>query len=344
MEIYWTKPLTSISYDAGTMPLVENADSYANASVATILEAAREVIERAVDNHPAVFETSALCLAEVPHFHRNEIVVGHIVGRGGFCVVKEINEIRLQSKVMRDGRADGGEVDSSGKWSMKGRRSYHDSRSSLDRSQGSVGKTDTDIASRELLARRVLAKKGGKFVIKQVEPALLNTDRVTYLKGIVDLAMETKYLASLDHPNILKLRGVAWDNSGCAKDYFLVLDRLQETLPKKLNSWMNTDRATKGITGFLTGGKRKASGLLTERILVAYDIAVGMAYIHRQDSVAGLYCTCVLRLTLLFSIVQPRGDIQRFKAGSVYFRLMRLLSFPYKFSLNDCNSFVNFFR
>ena len=261
----------------------------ANASVATILEAAQEAIERAVDSLP-VFETSALCLADMPHFHRNEIVVGRVVGRGGFCVVKEINEIRLRSKTMRDGRADGGKVDSSGKlWLKKGKRSYLDSRSSLDRSLGSVSKAgvDSDIASREFLARRVLAKKGGRFVIKQVESTLLDTDRVTYLKGIIDLAMETKYLASLDHPNILKLRGVSWDSPHCGTDSFLILDHLQDTLPKKLNSWMNTDRATRGITGFMTGGKRKAAGLLTERILVAYDIAVGMAYIHRQEIVAG---------------------------------------------------------
>lgn len=276
------------------MPRLENASSYANASIETILNKAREVIEHEVERNP-VLEASAQCLEDMPHFRRKEIVVGRVVGRGGFCVVKELNEIRLtrSSKSKRGGTestsSTNGDPDSSGKWSRAPKRNLNrhmSSRSSLDRSVGTLSSrhvgVDTDIASREFLARRVLAKQGGKFVIKQVEPELLNSDRVTFLKGIIDLAMETKYLASLDHPNILKLRGVSWDSPYRVLDYFLVLDHLRETLPKKLNSWMLAERATKGITGFMTGGKRKATGLLTERILVAYDIAVGMAYIHRQ--------------------------------------------------------------
>jgi len=276
------------------MPRLENANSYADASIETILNTAREVIEHEVERNP-VLEASAHCLEDMPHFRRKEIVVGRVIGRGGFCVIKELNEIRLtrSRKSMRAGGTEttsstNGDPDSSGKWSMAAKRNFSrhmSSRSSLDRSVGTSsrhGGVDTDIASREFLARRVWGKQGGKFVIKQVEPELLNSDRVTFLKGIIDLAMETKYLASLDHPNILKLRGVCWDSPYRVLDYFLVLDYLQETLTKKLNSWMLADRATKGITGFMTGGKRKATGLLTERILVAYDVAVGMAYIHRQ--------------------------------------------------------------
>jgi len=271
------------------MPRLENASSYANASIETILDTAKEVIEREADLNP-IFQDCTETLEELPHFRRNEMVVGRVIGRGGFCVVRELAEIRLQRKGGggHETESSVSDRDSSGRWtsgaSLRKKRLSRglSSRSSMDRSQGKAG-VDTDISSREFLARRVYSKKGGKFVLKQVEPELLQTDRATYLKGIIDLAMETKYLASLDHPNIIKLRAVCWDSPYRMLDYFLVLDYLCETLPKKLNSWMLADRATKGVTGFMTGGRKKATGLLTERILVAYDIAVGMSYIHSQQ-------------------------------------------------------------
>ena len=255
------------------MPRLENADSFANASVATILETARNVIEYEVDGHP-VFGSSEHGLDDMPLFYRDEIVEGRVVGRGGFCVVKEIKEIRLHSKSIRGGctetgnSGDGDVAASFGKFNLAGNRNVDPligTRSSLDRSLGTSSRAgvDTDIASREFMARRVLAKRGGKFVVKKVEPELLNTDRVTYLKGIIDLAMEAQYLATMDHPNILKLRGVCCHSPYQSTGYFLVLDHLQVTLPKKLNAWMLQDRATKGITGFMTGGSAERLWAMT---------------------------------------------------------------------------------
>ena len=283
------------------MPRLVNADQYKDASNDTILETAKDAIESEAARYPAI-EASAEVLEALPHFRSSEMEMGRVVGRGGFCVVRELNEIRLRSTTKsrkpfsREPRNSGEDTessyndiidgDTSGRWTRappaKGRR-HMTSRNSLDHSSGSRSGVDTDIGSREFLARRVWSKKGGKYVIKQVEPELLQTDRVTFLKGVIDLAMETKYLACLDHPHVLKLRGVCFDSPYRVMDYFIVLDYLQDTLSKKLNSWMLVDRATKGVTGFMTRGKRKSHSLLTERLVVAYDIAVAMAYIHSRD-------------------------------------------------------------
>ena len=45
---------------------------------------------------------------------------------------------------------------------------------------------------------------------------------------------------------------------------------------------MHATRATKGVTGLITGGKRKVNALLTDRLLVAYDIAEAMDYLHER--------------------------------------------------------------
>lgn len=133
--------------------------------------------------------------------------------------------------------------------------------------------------SKEYLIKTSRSSKQPRYVMKSVQDEAKNESKETYLKGCIDLALEAKYLSSLSHPSILDVRGVA--SCGPFKEgYFIILDRLPEMLPKRLNRWMTVDRQTKGVTGILTGGKNKADGLLVERFVVAHDIASALGYLH----------------------------------------------------------------
>ena len=61
-----------------------------------------------------------------------------------------------------------------------------------------------------------------------------------------DLALEAELLASLVHPNIIKLRGIshggaeAFENG--PKGHFLVIDRLFDTLDSRMKRWRNTSK------------------------------------------------------------------------------------------------------
>jgi serine/threonine protein kinase len=246
-----------------------------------------------------------------PRFDRSEIKTGRVVGRGGFCVVSEIREIRLETVPRRSSKSShrshttGGSDPSTprrgilGMWKRMGISSQSVSGiASLDSSNRSMSSKNgngvgggeiEDIGSRTFLARQVWTKKGGKFVIKQVNSDLILTDKVTFLKGVIDIAMEAKFLACLNHPNIIELRGESSRTPFETTEYFMILDYLPETLPYRLNHWMHTKRATQGITGlvtsFGTGNNQKVSRLMTERLLVAYDIAAAGDYLHRTKNV-----------------------------------------------------------
>jgi serine/threonine protein kinase len=245
------------------MPRLEHADLYARSSEKVILDQVRLIVEKEVA-HSNIFDDVAE--SKIPEFDAKEISLGRVIGRGGFCAAREINAIRLKT--------NDGEGSSSHSKSWGGRPLLRKGSSNLRPIEGE--------STREHLARR-LWSKNGKYVIKEVEPDLFYSDRVTYLKGIIDLALETKYLASLSHAHILKLRGVCRNSPFEQLGYFVVLDQLQETLSKRLNSWMLRKRATRGITGALTGGSKNKSKLHTERLLVAYDIAEGVHYLHGRN-------------------------------------------------------------
>jgi serine/threonine protein kinase len=91
---------------------------------------------------------------------------------------------------------------------------------------------------------------------------------------------EAKFLASLSHPNIIKLRGMAAaGTSGFAsmkeRGYFLLLDRLQCTLEHKIDHWRNFESAID------MDGKKGA--FLAERLHVAFDVAAALSYLHGHN-------------------------------------------------------------
>lgn len=247
---------------------LENADSFAaGATPEMILEKVGEIIEketkRATVLNPSALESVAL-------FRKEEIKVGKVVGRGGFGVVREIAAIQLVE-----------ENDETVAAAPKPPSRL------FRRGGGSVGtgSEDEGASMREFMARQVWFKRSSMYVLKEVEPELLQNDPVTYLKGVIDLGLEAHYLASLNHNNILKLRGMSVRGPSETLGYFIILDQLQEVLSKRLNKWMHQKRASNGITGLVTGGRRNKPRLLMERILVAYDIADAMEYIHRKNIV-----------------------------------------------------------
>jgi serine/threonine protein kinase len=215
--------------------------------------------------------------AKIAMFDLSEIRLGRTLGRGGFCVVTEIEKVKIADPA------------STGKGRLK------KTRSSLDESTGK-GEDGKSVASEfmrdfnlqtETLSRSVIAtlsrkksrKKGFRFALKRVSPELASSDKVQYLKGLVDLSIEAKFLCAFDHPTIIRLCGVS--SEGFSD--FIIVEKLQETLSTRLKKWMKVDRQCKGITGAITGSKIKRATLDTERMAAAYDVACGLDYLHSRN-------------------------------------------------------------
>jgi len=126
-------------------------------------------------------------------------------------------------------------------------------------------------------------KKSGRYVIKTV--ATGTVDKVTYMKGCVDIAMECKFLASLDHRNIIGLVATS-KTRPCTPGYFIIIERMDETLGMRIKAWMDRDRQHKSVVGLMGGRKRQARReleLYREQIAAAYDIAEALYYLHSNN-------------------------------------------------------------
>jgi len=190
----------------------------------------------------------------LPSFDRDEIVLGKLLGSGGFSHVYELKTIL----------------------------SSYDNGSVEDKQQQKI----TSPSSRaNLIQNSKKRRRGGKvpYVVKHMREKFLNDPRKFCHAG-TDLIVEAHVLTSLSHPHILSIRGWA---SGAADSYdigmndgfFLILDRLEETLDQRIKKW---DKQLKRYKEpFLRKINRNMSELLfVGRLQVGRDIASAFQYLH----------------------------------------------------------------
>eukprot|EP00980_Cylindrotheca_fusiformis_P024102 scaffold11529_cov108-Cylindrotheca_fusiformis.AAC.2 len=122
-----------------------------------------------------------------------------------------------------------------------------------------------------------------KFVVKHLNPKLAISPKKLVV-GAKDLVMEAHFLSALNHKNIITLRG--WSAAGIggfakaarADGFFLILDRLEITLAKRISHWREEAKQQKGI---LKGRSSKQQSLQA-RLKVALDVAKAVHYLHER--------------------------------------------------------------
>lgn len=144
-----------------------------------------------------------------------------------------------------------------------------------------------DHATREHFANTVTNENGApRFAIKIIQPAMMN-DENDFRTAAGGLANEADILSKLDHPHIIKLRGFpadgvrAYVRTERYDGYFLILDRLNETLSERIQLWKRESKRLRKPVFVLKQSSRRQE-LLLERLNVALDIASALSYLHSK--------------------------------------------------------------
>lgn len=187
----------------------------------------------------------------VPRFHSSELKFGVVLGKGGFCTVSEVKQVNLSG----------------------------DPSLNQNKPSSSSALNGDLIQDREYISKNYRRKgKDARYAIKTLSKDIAgNPER--YVAGIIDLAIESKFLAVIRHPNIVKMRGIS-SLSPYENGFFVVLDRLYDTLTERIKAWKNKKA---NLTGFakvrdLRGAKKKE--LWIDRLIVGYDICSALKYLH----------------------------------------------------------------
>eukprot|EP00534_Pseudo-nitzschia_fraudulenta_P008448 CAMPEP_0201151716 /NCGR_PEP_ID=MMETSP0851-20130426/12574_1 /ASSEMBLY_ACC=CAM_ASM_000631 /TAXON_ID=183588 /ORGANISM="Pseudo-nitzschia fraudulenta, Strain WWA7" /LENGTH=364 /DNA_ID=CAMNT_0047428615 /DNA_START=182 /DNA_END=1276 /DNA_ORIENTATION=- len=181
----------------------------------------------------------------VPYFERDEIMpyLGDKLGKGGFNSVYELEKIELdESSPVNDNQ----------------------------RQQRSIVKDNID---HKLLAVKFLN-----------ESAMANSNE--FCNGAADLLLEAKYLSAISnhpHPSIISLHGVAAAGAagfatGQMGGYFLVVDRLYDTLDKRIDIWKELKR--RKLRHSSPSNVKLLQAMFLQRLHVAADICGAIRHLH----------------------------------------------------------------
>jgi len=87
----------------------------------------------------------------------------------------------------------------------------------------------------------------------------------------------------LRHPNIVKIRGVLQTDDILNPDYLFLMDRLYDTLDKRISTWNEELKRTRKLLGILRvgGARRGFDEIQIKRLTTAFDLASALGYMHK---------------------------------------------------------------
>ncbi|KAL7545739.1 hypothetical protein ACHAWF_012912 [Thalassiosira exigua] len=242
----------------------------------------------------------------IPQYAKSDLLVGQFLGKGSFSDVFEVMATEKEDEIeamfgaytnKSDDKDPPSKIDeeesslSSSSESSQDESEKIKARESRSRSntmaafqsqrQRPVFRRVTTDLGKSLSSRELVSSQGQgrnlRLAMKCLRPQI-RSDPEQFLIGVEDLVHETAMLATLDHPNIIKLHGRA--AGGCASDssrlgdgYFVLVDRLKETLEDRIVRWKKT-----------RGGGR-GSPPRSSQVETAVCVADALSYLHAKGIV-----------------------------------------------------------
>ena len=122
-----------------------------------------------------------------------------------------------------------------------------------------------------------------RYCLKAMRPeAYSHQDPSYFVDTVVDQALEVEFLANIRHPNIIKLRAIA-AGGPFQHGFFMILDRLYDTLTVRIESWQKEEESASTWSKFFDFTKSREKEFLARRLLVAYDVASALEYLHDMN-------------------------------------------------------------
>lgn len=222
-----------------------NRESYKKAK--TKAEKVKEAgIEYARKKHEKYFADSTIRdnSEDFPTFSKDQLKLGQVLGKGRFGTVYEVDGITTANLAHDE------------KWEIDERQFIHDH---FRRDNGD-----------------------SRYAIKLLSGEVLQ-DAGLFIQGIYDMSIETRILSDTEHTNIIKARAVAKVSPFEGDEFYIMMDRLYDTLGKRIGKWGKLEKKSKGFFSkkLLKKGCKKED-IHLKKVTSAFDLSDALGYLHSR--------------------------------------------------------------
>jgi serine/threonine protein kinase len=251
----------------------------------------------------------ATSIKNFPTILRDQILDGRLLGRGTSCSVYEVRGFRkLSPLLLKAPRMKSHQFDSATMERIKSGPVTEDNlTNSVDSQQvwiqAAIKNSTRNPDEFKLHDEETLVCEAGEFIvdhyfrnggdapyaIKVLSPTTID-DPQRLAQGLMDLSNEANVLSHItDHPNIIKMRAMCQEDPyGESDNIFILLDRLYDTLEKRLKTWGCDLDQLSDVRARLfrrdPSGTKKAK-LYEKRLKVACDLSGAIIYIHQNHMI-----------------------------------------------------------
>lgn len=139
------------------------------------------------------------------------------------------------------------------------------------------------VERKEVAAESVDAAGMPRFAVKMLRDDLIDEE---HSKGVIDLAVEARFLRRLAHPHIIAMRATA-NSDPLESRFFIVLEILESTLEDRLPLWRKEINKTFSVwcgpCGYCCANKDVLQRTWIERLGIARCIASALKYLHSEE-------------------------------------------------------------
>mmetsp|Transcript_12640 Transcript_12640/g.19598 ORF Transcript_12640/g.19598 Transcript_12640/m.19598 type:complete len:417 (-) Transcript_12640:159-1409(-) len=205
---------------------------------------------------------------EFPKFERSELQMGKLLGKGGFCTVNEIRAFHVAER-------------SSGSDAIV-KKKKHGCKEPVEEDDEVE---DGGMEGKQFIADHCIRNGGdSRYAVKFISKENIE-DVGMFIQAIKDMAVETRFLSTIEHPNIIKMRAIGATDP-FDEQYFIAMDRLYDTLEGRLEKWGKRMRKQKsGIFRSKSKKELLANELEEEKLVFAFDLAAALEYLHARNIV-----------------------------------------------------------
>ena len=233
-----------------------------HASNATLRQAGKNYAKKTINE---TFEQSTILdkSNNFPAFEKKQLKLGKVLGKGGFRTVFEIQGIEAGNK--------------------KSPSKAGSAACELDSDEDSEVDAD-EMESCKFISDHCIRKGGGaRYAVKFISEEVID-DPTAYIQAIMNMAVETRVLSDIQHPNIVRMRACAHVGP-YHEEYFIVMDRLYDTMERRIEQWAKRHKRNSSFTGkrlFDPKGE-KVKKILDEKLVSAFDLSAALDHIHKRN-------------------------------------------------------------